>query len=247
MNRGIYTAYTGLATAKAAQETRAGNLANVSTPGYKSDTLVFGSFHEHLLSARANFLAGNNSLGSGTPMSAAAGVSVNFQQGAMENTGNTWDLALQGDGFFCLQGEQGTYYTRNGRFGLDAQGHVVNNQGMYLLGQAGRILGSDLQVDPGGNLVNAAGEIVDSLQLVTFPDPQQLERVSADLFSSEADGAPANPQVMAGYLEVSNTDMALELTEMMMLLRTFEMNQTMIQSQDQLLDLAANEIGSLRG
>lgn len=247
MNRGIYTAYTAMAVSKAAQETKAGNLANMATPGYKGDTLVFGSFNHNLLAARADFLRGSKSLGNGIPMTAAAGVHVNFEQGALEETGNSWDLALIGEGFFALEapGEE-ILYTRNGRFSIDADGYVVNDKGWYLLGHAGRIDGRDSQVDPGGNIINALGVTVDSLQLVAFPDPREIQRVSADHFSAP-NPQPVSIDVKAGYLETANVDLVTDLTDMMMLVRSFEMGQRLVHAQDKMLDLAANQVGSLRG
>jgi len=219
----------------------------MSTPGYKGDTIAFGSFNHQVLTAKASFLRGDNSLGSGLPMTAAAGISVNFKQGALENTGNIWDLALVGDGFFTLEGpETEAMYTRNGRFGVDAEGYVVNDKGWYLLGQAGRITG-DMRLDSSGNIINPDGEIVDKIQLVSFPNPQDLIRFSADFFTSPAQGEEASPDVMSGYLEASNIDLVNDLTDMMMLSRSFEMGQRLIQAQDKLLDLAANQLGSLRG
>lgn len=249
MNRGIYTAYSVMAVSRAAQEMKAGNLANMATPGYKGDSLVFSSFNDNLLAAMANFLpGGSSSLGSGVPMTAAAGVFVNLNQGPLEQTGNRWDLALVGEGFFTLEAPEGeTVYTRNGRFSLDAQGYVVNDKGWYLLGQTGRIHGIDMDVDPDGNIVNSAGDTVDVLALVSFPEPGQLRRLSADHYGVDNPEPAGDVQIKAGYIEAANTELVTDLTDMMMLVRTFEMGQSLIHAQDKMLDLAANQIGSLRG
>lgn len=237
-----------MAVSKAAQEVKAGNLINASTPGYKRDTVAFASFREDLLAVRSNLPRGNHPLGNGVPMAAVSGITVNFEPGALENTGNPWDLALVGDGFFTLEGPQGErLYTRNGRFTLDVEGYVVNDQGWYLLGGNGRIMGRGMQVDGGGNIIDQGGVVSDSLLLVTFPDPTQLSRVSADHFTATEPGQAAVPQVKAGFLETSNTDLVSSLTDILMLTRTFEMGQKLIQAQDKLMDLAANQIGSLRG
>jgi len=235
-----------MAASRAAQEVKAGNMANAATPGYKRDTLTFESFRNVLLSAQKH--GGTKSLGNGVPMAAVAEVTINTEQGALDGTGNPWDLALVGDGFFALQNPNGEiYYTRNGRFSVDTDGYLVNEKGWYVLGREGTLDVRGRQVDARGNITNNLGDISDALMLVSFPNSEGLVRQSADHFSALLPGQEAAPEVKSGYLEASNTDLVTGLTDMMMLTRTFEMGQSLIKAQDKLLDLAVNQVGSLRG
>ncbi|MFH1982234.1 MAG: flagellar hook basal-body protein [Pseudomonadota bacterium] len=126
----LYTAISGLGANTAAMTVVGDNIANVSTPGFKSSSILF-----------ANIM--NESLGGGSAASPGAGVAVagitaQWNQGSLEPTGNPTDLAISGRGFFQVRdgGAAGTdlVYTRAGNFGFDASGYLTNPEGLLVQG-----------------------------------------------------------------------------------------------------------------
>lgn len=128
---GLGAAVSGLDAEQNAMTTLGNNLANESTPGYKSQEAEFAS----LLSQTANAGTAPNALGTQGGVNAlqfgmgaqVGGVSVNQSQGTLTNTGNPLDFAIQGNGYFQVQGTSGTFLTRAGQFSLDAQGNLVDS------------------------------------------------------------------------------------------------------------------------
>jgi len=126
----LYTAISGLGANTSAMTVVGDNIANVSTPGFKSSTTLF-----------ANIM--NESLGGGSAINpgagvAVAGISEQWNQGSLEPTGNPTDLAISGRGFFQVRdgGPAGTdlYYTRAGNFSFDANGYLANPEGLLVQG-----------------------------------------------------------------------------------------------------------------
>ena len=158
---------------------------------------------------------------------------TDFAQGSLTPTGNSTDLALAGNGFFGINGPNGTFYTRNGSFQISAQGTLVTGEG-YAVRQA---TGQPVQLSGSGPIsVSAQGEIsqdgqaVGQLQIVTFADPTQLVKVGGSYFQSP-DPQRVTPipstdtTVSQGKLESSNASPAESATRMVSLLRHFEMLQ----------------------
>lgn len=253
MVRGIYIAASGMELQEARQEAVAQNVANAETPGYKRQRVPsrpLGDFQAYLAEALEQIPVGEVNLG------ARAVRATDFSPGTLKRTGEPLHAAIQGRGFFAVQAEGGeVFYTRDGQFGLDAEGYLV------LWGAAGwgekiRVLGRDgqpLRLPPGareahltpdGRLV-AGGEGVGELRVVEFPEEglRGLVRRGNNLFSAPGEGEVVDPRLRPGYLELSNVDPAEEMVEMMALSRAYEACQRVILAQDALLEKAANEIG----
>src|SRR5690242_14082428 len=122
------------------------NLANATTPGFKRDIALNGRFARTLDELD---LASTGALRSGDPLSR-----MDQQGGSLRMTGNAFDLALEGPGFFELQGAEGPVYTRQGDFHLDARGRLVNATGIPVMGTGGEIflLGGEHKIERDGRI-----------------------------------------------------------------------------------------------
>lgn len=241
--RSLYISASGMLAQRRAMDVLTNNLANVSTTGFKRDSLMTRSFREELI-GRINDpvydAAGIGTMNFGVH---ADEVVTGFEQGSMEPTGRTADLALAGDGFFVVETPQGLRFTRAGNFQVDAQGYLCTPEGYYVRGTGGRIrVGSaDFAVDLNGNIASAAGTA--KLQLVTFADLKVLTKAGENLFAGPMTAMNATCQVRQGWLEGSNVDLGTEMVNMITVQRNYESNQRMINMLNDTLQKTVNEIG----
>lgn len=252
MIRGIYTSATGMGIEQLKQETITNNIANSSTVGYKKDTAVFQSFPDMLLArlgkekdeATAEFV-GKTNLGA-----LVGDVVTSYKDGLLEETGNKFNLAISGDGFFVVETPQGERFTRDGNFTLNSEGYLVTQDGYRVKTENGYILvkENDLQVTASGE-VFTNGQLVGKLRVQAFDNPNQLKKEGQNLFAigSQVNLKDAeNYSIHQNYLEKSNINLVEEIVELMTVVRAFEANQKLIQAQDDLLGKSVNELGSLR-
>jgi flagellar basal-body rod protein FlgG len=237
------------------QQAATNNMANVSTNGYKADNTVYGSFPELLLgnksageTNRTGLLASIGSLSMGNVVT---GIETDLTPGSFKQTGNPLDLAIDGEAFFTVMGQNGqTYYTRNGALTTDANGTLVTASGELVLGEGGPITlpQGDVMVSDDGT-ISVGGAQVGKLRLATFPDGTVLEKVGNTLFSptdANVQPTPANgASVCQGFIEASNVDSTRTMVEMMSALRAYEVEQRVLKQQDQALGLAVNELGKV--
>jgi len=148
MLQSFYTAITGLNGNQQWLNVISDNIANVNTIGFKSERVTFEDLVAHSLTTFANNTPKNTEIGGG---SFIALTTKDFSQGSFMNTNSPTDLALDGEGFFMVKDNQGTvYYTRAGQFRLDANGDLVNVDGMKLQGWT---------LDNNGNIAGALDKI----------------------------------------------------------------------------------------
>lgn len=223
MIRGLYSAATALDAGSQNQEVIAHNLAHANVPGYRRRGLAFETFDRALAQASPKFA----DAGLGTRVADAYS---GFEPGTIAFTGDPFDLAIEGDGFFVLQGPNGPLYTRNGTFTLNAQGGLQSRDGRPVLGTGGPITvpttTAAINVLPDGT-IQANGASVGRLQLARFPNPSVLVPVGTTLFESP-DAVPTEAgagTVRQGYREGSNVQVVNELVTMIMTMRHHEAAQ----------------------
>ncbi len=250
MIRGLYLAGTGMLVQRSKMDVITNNISNVDTLGYKQDTLLSRSF-ENMLISRMNDPSILNQtsvvgpLGTGIHIDEIA---TSFAQGTPEQTGSSTDLCIVGDGFFVVNTADGERYTRAGNFSLDADGYLVDVNGNQVQGKSGAIkLKSDrfLVGDSGGIFDLDTNGQVGTLRLVEFTDPQGLRKAGDNLFSDYGDAGPKeakSSQVMQGYIEGSNVNIAQEMVDMMITSRAYETNQRSARMIDETLEQAVNDI-----
>jgi flagellar basal-body rod protein FlgF len=251
MLRGLYTAATGMAVQRSRMDVLTNNIVNASTTGFKKDGLLSSTFAEVLIERQSDpyILRASKEVGPYSFGTHIDEVYTDFSEGNIESTGNTTDLAIAGEGFFTVETPEGERYTRNGRFHVNQEGFLVNEDGYYLLGENGRIRagGGSLSVDSMGN-VTADSAARDRLRIVRFDDAGALRKQGNSLyyaFNAAAPTAAGDVRIMQGCLEGSNVDIAAEMTDMITVYRTYEANQRILSMTDETLGMAVS-LGSLR-
>lgn len=257
MVRGLYTAYTGMINQQKRLDTVTNNLANASTTGFKREGLTSKSF-DQMLTVKLNDLSVpylNEGIGK---MSLGVKIGENYtdySQGSLKETGNTYDLALAGNGFFTIsytdkKGNTSEKYTRDGEFTMDSEGYLRTLEGDYVQGEGGAIMipveTSEVSIRDNGDIY-ADGEYVDSLIIVDFEDYNNIEKFGENLYNV-VDGATETESTAAvkqGYLEMSNINVVKEMVEMITISRAYESNQKLIQTEDDMLDKSVNQVGKV--
>lgn len=236
MTRGLYAAAGGMLIGLSRQEVMANNLANANTPGFKLDRTSIGSFQKVLLD---NILGDNGQPAAIFQSATVNPTEVDLQQGPLHETGATLDLAVEGPGWLVVQTETGELYTRNGHLARAADGTLVTSQGYPVLGEGGLIQVPDdeISIDEYGQ-ITAGGQVIDRLRLVEPSDPQAIVKQGESLVSGGGMQPSFGSRVRQGWLENANTDTMKIMVEMIAVMRSFEMNQRIIQAQDQTIQQA---------
>ena len=254
MIRSLWISKTGMEAQQTQLDTISHNLANVSTNGFKKSHAVF----EDLMYQNLRQAGGNSSeqttlptglqLGLGTR---AVATSRTFSQGSLQQTTNSLDVAVRGNGFFEILLPDGTTgYTRDGSFQISAQGQLVTNNGYTV--NPGITIPTNAQTVTIGNdgtvSVVTAGQTlpqtVGQLSLANFVNPAGLEPKGQNLFGETAasgtpnTGAPGTNglgQLSQGFVETSNVNVVEELVSMIQTQRAYELNSKAITTSDQML------------
>lgn len=244
MDSTIYAAYTGMAYRTQALNVTGNNLANMETPGFKKSKIVSGAFGEYLA-----YRIDKEQTGVGNCAYGAAVLDfyLDFSEGNIHLTGGKLDLALNGAGFFTVMDEEGKeYLTRNGRFALDMEGFLVDEGGLFVAGQNGRIqIQGEAEISEFGEVLSD-GEVIDTLKLVTVEDEKMLHALSDCLFDY-----PNTPEgnfegkVARGYLESSNVTLIDEISDMIVHSRAFQSCAQAVKMADEIRQKTANEIGKV--
>ena len=251
MFRGIYNTLSGMNVQQARLDVITNNLANVNTNGYKSEQVVSKTFGEVLLAYRGPLHKGTAGVGTTNLGTVISQVEVNQKQGQLVSTEKSTDLALEGQGFFVVQRDGQQLYTRSGSFSINSEGYLVTPQGDLVLGDDGpiKVDNQEFTVDEDGR-VFVDGEQTAVLNIIGIDDAaqQQLQKVGENYFAAEGDleTGEDTPKVRQGCIEKSNVDVVNEIVNLLSVQRSYEAGQKIIQAQDELLDKAVNQIGTLR-
>jgi len=260
----MYTGLYAAASGSMAQEKRltilTNNLVNATTAGFKTDTPVFqvaplpvligpvalpGNIHPVV--ASLDPLQGRQSA-----QNQLFTVQTDFSQGIVRPTGNSLDLALEGEGFFVVAGLQGeTYYTRQGTFSINAEGVLVTPNGLPVQGESGplRVRSGRLEVDATGRVL-VDGTFLDRLKLVDFAPPYPLQKAGETLFRAAVPN-PAEQEVTGvvvhqGAIELSNAQPLRLLADVLQTSRAYEAYQKVIQAFDATAARTVNDIANTR-
>ncbi len=244
MNSGMYAAVSGNLAAMRRLDIISNNLANANTAGFKKDKMSF----EGLLAGAVNPPVVPQSM-TADPILQKENVYIDYSSGPISQTGNTLDLALDGDGFFAVTTPTGTAYTRQGNFRMSADGNLVTADGYPLQGQGGaplRVQGNRIDIDARGAVV-VDGVPVGTLAVFDFDKPYQLTKTGATLFVPDGQQEPrqSSTQILQGHLEGSNVESISEMVQMIETNRYFEACSKVIRGFDDMATKAANELGRL--
>jgi len=226
MLMGLYSAGTAMNAAARRHEVISQNLAHAQMPGYRRQTVLHGTreslFHDELQQALQFESQGVTS----------GRISTDFSIGTMEHTEHPLDMAIQGNGFFVVEGPNGPLYTRNGAFQLDREGRLVTADQLPVQGTSGELVLppnatlSSLRVGLDGTIFAGATE-VGKLQIVNFSDPQQLQQAGITLYAAPDEMPPTEVEatVMQNMRELSNVSPIQELVELIAAQRQHEAAQ----------------------
>lgn len=276
MLRGIYTGASGMITQQARLDNIANNLANVDKTAYKKDITIFKAFPDMIIRRINDDGVGIVPTGSYDTMpfvgKLGTGVEVNevyteFKQGSLQRTENSFDMALEGRGFFTVATERGDRYTRDGGFTISKEGNLVTKNGNLVLGENGPI-----KVQANNFMINEQGEIlvnmaisldprdvvgitennweqpvvIDRLKLVDFENIREIKKEGNSLYRSTELSGPAvqaaEVKVVQGFLEKSNVNAIREMVDMIEVQRTYEANQKTILTHSETLGRLINEV-----
>jgi flagellar basal-body rod protein FlgF len=234
----------GLQTQRVLQrrmDVAANNLANVATSGFKADALVLEeadetSAHAEEDPTQIRFVRD-------------VGIIHTMDQGPIEMTGNPLDVALEGDGFFMVQGPGGApMYTRDGAFTLTGEGRLVTSDGRAVLSSGG----APIVLDPQGETpsigrdgaIRVAGVEAGRIGTASFAAPGALSKVGDNLWDAQGQ-APGEfgGVVLQGALEGSNVRPVMELTRLIEISRAYQSAAKIVSGADELRQRAIERLG----
>jgi flagellar basal-body rod protein FlgF len=211
------------------------NIANSSTPSFKAERMMF----EELVAGKAPYPASGGSR-RGLSFVHEAGMLRDVADGALLQTGNTLDLAINGPGYFVVETPAGARYTRNGNFRLDQDGRIVTSDGFALLDGQDRPIAirpgeTRIEISAQGAVTTESGE-VGRIRVVSFADEQALRKLGSGLYDTDQEPQPmaAATEVRQGMIEGSNVKAVSEITSMMEVLRRYQSAQKIIDSEHEL-------------
>ena len=254
MINSLWISKTGMEAQQTQLDVISNNLANVSTNGFKRANAVF----EDLMYQNLRQVGSNSTEQSQLPTGLQVGLGVrtvatarSFAQGSMQQSGNSLDVAVKGNGFFQVTMPDGTIgYTRDGSFQLDSQGRLVTSAGLPIAnGITIPATAQSVSISADGVVTatipgNTAPQPMGTIALANFVNPAGLEPKGGNLYAeTAASGQPATGTpganglgtVMQGLVETSNVNIVQELVNMIQTQRAYEMNSKAVQTTDQML------------
>ncbi|WP_442582383.1 flagellar basal-body rod protein FlgG [Mesorhizobium sp. ASY16-5R] len=260
--RALSIAATGMNAQQTNLEVIANNIANINTTGFKRARAEFTDLLYQVdrmqgvpSRANASLVPEGVSIGLGVKTAAVRNLHI---QGNLISTGNKFDLALTGNGWFQIDGADGeTLYTRSGAFNTNATGQLVTLDG-YTVQPNITVPADTIEV-----VVNKSGEVfaridgqvdlqsLGQLQLANFANEAGLAAMGDNLFTETPASGPATvgvpgdtgfAEIQQGYLEASNVDPVKEITELISAQRAYEMNSKVIQAADEMAAVVSKNI-----
>jgi flagellar basal-body rod protein FlgG len=257
MVRGFYEAASGVLAQQRNFNVISNNIANVTTTGYKAESLVGSSFAEHLVARIGDGpIFPRRNIGPATFFTTNIDEYTDFTQGNIENTGRDLDIALVGNGFFMIESEsKGEILTRNGQFSVDSEMNLVLPGVGLVLDDGGSPItldSSNIVIDENGGIryVNTEGEEdaeeTARIGVYTVEDESELENAGQGFYRSEPapDVAAAGSYRIAQYaIEKSNVNMAMEMSRVMAGQNQYNACTQVVKMYDQLNEALVTQIG----
>lgn len=245
MLQGLYAAASGMEAQQNQFNAIANDMSNVDTPGYQAAQVGF----QDLLYSSAGSASGSPAIATGAGSQSGI-VGRSQEQGAIQNTGRSLDVAITGPGYLQVRRNDGSIgLTRNGALQVNAQGEITNQDGNPLVPPLKLPKGTDpsaIKIEPNGQVISGS-RTLGKIALVNVPAPDQLQADGQSMFSVTAGSGATRPAdgstLQQGALEGSNVDVSRDMTAMITAQRGYEMASKAIQYQDQMLQIA-NQIKS---
>lgn len=238
METGIYVALSGQIAAQQRLDTIAHNVANASTPGFRAEEVTFSTVVSDKGRSPVEFLSSGEHY-------------ISRQSGPIVGTGNPLDVAVAGNAWFALETPNGLAYTKDGRLSISSEGQVQSVGGYTVVDRGG----APIVINPkGGPITIAADGIInqDGIQrgaigLFSISDDAKLTRMDGSSLRSDVPGDPIvdfnSVAVRQGFVEQSNVNAFLELTQMIDLTRNFDAVSTSLEKSEKSLKEAIRTLG----
>jgi flagellar basal-body rod protein FlgF len=226
MENAIYTSLTRQSGLMREMQVVANNIANLSTTGFRREGVIFAEHVKRLEDAPS------------LSMARASGRVVDLSQGELSQTGGSFDFAIRGEGFFLIETPEGERLSRAGHFTPNAEGDLVNPDGMRLLDAGGAPVfvppdAGPVALAPDGTL-SANGLPLARIGLWLPADPTSLRHQQGTLFAADApEPMQEGGVILQGYLESSNVNPIAELSRMIEVQRAYEMGQKLLDREDE--------------
>ncbi len=225
MSNTVYVALSKQAGLSKELNSVANNIANASTAGYRREGMLFSEYVRALGPEDRSLSQAN-----------VGGHYFDATQGAVTKTGGSFDVAIDGEGYFLVETPFGERLTRQGSFMLNAEGQLVTSAGHAVLGDGG----SPIAIPPEATSITIAqdgsiaadGAPVGKLGLVTA-DPTALSREGANLLRAEEYEQMESPKLRQGFIEESNVNAVLEISRLIEVQRAYEMGQQLMKDEDE--------------
>lgn len=247
MLSGFYTAASGMMMQQRVLNVTSNNIANVHTPGFRTERVVTSTFEDVLLRQEG----GQSQIGGGSPIRIVEDVQSEFDPSYLQETNRPYDMAIVGEGYFHVQGTDRELMTRNGNFDIDEEGFLI-------LRGVGRVMGekkTEIQVKDAyfevakdGTVTDSKGKKIDKLKITLPAEGVRMEQYSNGLYfvpdvttNVPAEGITVNQ----GQIERSNIDLNREYTSSMESLRLFQSCSSALKIIDQINQKTASQIASL--
>jgi flagellar basal-body rod protein FlgG len=256
MMRALDIAATGMLAQQTNVEVISNNIANMNTNAYTRRRPEFSDLlYQNVRRVGANSSDAGTIVPTGVQLGLGVQTSAVYritEQGSMQNTNNSLDLAIQGKGYFKIQLPSGQFaYTRDGSFQLSDLGQIVTHDGYPVMPAV------NINPNATGISIDASGEIFETLDgqvtpakvgqltITSFPNEAGLQAMGDNMFlQTAASGTPADStamqpgygSVLQGYLETSNVNVVSEVTNLISAQRAYEMNSKVIQASDEMLN-----------
>lgn len=249
----LYISASGLRSEQKQIDVISNNVANMHTPGFKRSRVNFVDVATAGVAADLGGTSPLDASGNGTRIESTLPI---FTAGSLRPTQNPLDLAIEGAGFFEFEAENGEMvYSRAGQFRVDAEGYLVNVQGLRL-SQPLQIPAdaSNVRIAPNGEVTAVlAGDtersVLGNIELTVFPAEDALLSIGDNRYrATDAAGAPNAGRpgdtgfgvVQQGYVELANVEMVEEMTSLVLAQRAYQLNARVLQASDQILETINN-------
>jgi len=252
MIRSLYSGVSGIRNHQVRMDTLSNNISNVNTTGFKASR---ANFQDSLNQTLRGGGAGRNPMQAGTGITVGS-IGTKMEQGPLQMTGRTLDLAIQGNGFFRVSDGTNEYYTRDGAFFIDNNNYIVNSGGLRLQNDGGDMIFdgpvASLSVDKAGLITyyttddpNTANTGL-NVQVFTFTNQEGMTKAGNSLYKHDTlvtgdpeahtPGEEGAGTIESGYLEMSNADLSEEFTNMITTQRGYQASARLITVSDSLLE-----------
>ncbi len=257
MLRSLYSSASGMQSQQLNLDTISNNLANVNTTGFKKSKIEFQDLLYQTYRPAGADQGGGNLLPTGLQVghgSRVVATSKIFTTGEFTRTGESLDVAIQGDGFFEVQLPDGTRaYTRDGALKRASDGRVVTSDGLVVQGGFQPIPAgtTDISISPNGDVETRGSNGTQTFRvtLVRFANPAGLDSIGRNLYRET--GASGTPEIgnagengfgtmQQGYLEMSNVKVVEEMVNLIVAQRAYEVNAKSVQAADEMMQLSNN-------